>query len=119
MTEAGFALPPHPQLLPPGAIKGAALIVTFGLPFAWLTPPDIRRESWDAEDLRAISLERLREVRDRLRERVWKLVAKEGWYRLQPARMVHHLAKVEYSRVMDARSPWPAPSASGLPDSPV
>ena len=44
------------------------------------------RESWDLPDPHNLPIERLRELRDRLRDRVWRLVAKQGWYRLQPAR---------------------------------
>jgi arsenate reductase len=85
MGEIGFDLTSRPQLLRPEALKSAALVVTFGLPGSWRK--EIPRESWDAQDLRALPVERLRDVRDRLRERVWRLVAKEGWYRLQPSRL--------------------------------
>jgi arsenate reductase (thioredoxin) len=94
MSEIGFDLNVRPQLLRPELAKSAAIIVTFGLAPGWHAPEGIPRQSWDAQDLRAVPLERLREVRDSLRERVWKLVAKEGWYRLQPARLAR-FAKTE------------------------
>jgi len=39
------------------------------------------------------TLDRLRDLRDRLRERVWRLVARQGWYKLQPVRMLRFSAE--------------------------
>jgi arsenate reductase len=86
MREIEFDVETRPQLLPAEALESAALIVTFSDADAWRTPPDVPRESWDLPDPRNLPIERLRELRDRLRDRVWRLVAKQGWYRLQPAR---------------------------------
>ena len=44
-------------------------------------------------DPRGLSLDRLRDLRDRLREHVWRLVARQGWYKLQPVRMLRFSAE--------------------------
>ncbi|MGZ6124744.1 MAG: hypothetical protein ACXWLR_07280, partial [Myxococcales bacterium] len=62
---------------------------------AWRTPSGVPRESWDVPDPHNLPIERVREIRDRLRDRVWRLVAKQGWYRLQPAAVLRHRASRE------------------------
>jgi arsenate reductase len=86
MREIEFVVDTRPQLLAADALESAALIVTFSDAGAWRTPPAVPRESWDVPDPRNLPIERLRELRDRLRDRVWRLVAKQGWYKLQPTR---------------------------------
>ncbi len=87
MKEAGFDLPGQPQVLSSSDLQAASLIVTLGEP-EWDPPPRVMHERWDVEDPRGLSMARLREIRDRLRRRVWRLVAREGWYRLQPAQVL-------------------------------
>jgi arsenate reductase (thioredoxin) len=88
MKEVGFDVATRPQLLSAAVLESAALIVTFPDAAGYRTPSDVPRECWDLPDPRNLPIERLRELRDRLRERVWRLVAKQGWYKLQPARGV-------------------------------
>jgi len=57
------------------------------------TSRPVPHESWDLPDPRSLPIDRLREMRDRLRERVWRLVARQGWYKLQPARMLRFNAE--------------------------
>jgi len=95
MKEVGLDVSARPQLLPNDALESAALIVTFADASTWRTPAAVPRESWDLPDPRKLPIERVREIRDRLRERVWKLVAKRGWYRLQPTAVLRQRAERE------------------------
>jgi arsenate reductase (thioredoxin) len=88
MNEVGLDVSDRPQVLPPDALDRAALIVTFSNEGALQRPGAVPHESWDLPDPRGLSVEHLRALRDRLRERVWRLVARQGWYKLQPARML-------------------------------
>lgn len=90
MKEVGLDVSGRPQLLTAEVLDSAALIVTFSDAGAWATPARVPLESWNVPDPRKLPIERLREVRDDLRERVWRLVAKQGWYKLQPARALDH-----------------------------
>ena len=93
MNEVGLDVSGRPQVLPPDALERAALIVTFADEGAWRRPAAVPHESWDLPDPRSLPIDRLREMRDRLRERVWRLVARQGWYKLQPARMLRFNAE--------------------------
>jgi arsenate reductase (thioredoxin) len=88
MNEVGLDVSDRPQVLPPDALERAALIVTFSDESGWRRPAGVPHESWDLPDPRGLPIDRLREIRDRLRQRVWRLVARQGWYKLQPARML-------------------------------
>jgi hypothetical protein len=46
--------------------------------------PEVRRDDWHLPALSNFSGPDLRKFRDSLRTRVWRMVAREGWYRLQP-----------------------------------
>jgi len=93
MNEVGLDVSGRPQVLPPDALGRAALLVTFSDEGDWRRPAAVPHESWDLPDPRSLPIDRLREVRDRLRERVWRLVARQGWYKLQPARMLRFNAE--------------------------
>ena len=88
MQEVGLDVSARPQVLPQPALDTAALIVSFTGAEGWSSLPGVRREVWDVPDPRNQPVQRVREIRDRLREQVWRLVAREGWYKLQP---VHFL----------------------------
>ncbi len=90
MKEVGLDVSARPQLLPSNALESAALIVTFADLGPWRTPAGVPRESWDLPN------PRVREIRDHLRERVWKLLAKHGWYRLQPTAVLRHRTRREH-----------------------
>lgn len=79
--------PVRPRVMKSEELRSAFMVVTFADAPDW-TAAGLRSERWDVPDPRNLPLARMREVRDRLRERVWRLVAREGWYRLQPARIV-------------------------------
>jgi len=85
MKEVGLDVAGRPQVLPQAALESATLIVGFVDADGWSAPDGAPRELWDVPDPKDQPIERIREIRDRLRERVWRLVAKRGWYKLQPA----------------------------------
>lgn len=85
MSEVGFDVSERPQVLTDEVLERAALIVTFA-DEPWRPPGRTRTERWDVPDPRNRTLDRVRQIRDAVRKRVWRLVAREGWYRLQPAR---------------------------------
>ncbi len=47
--------------------------------------PASRRDDWPLADPAGPAAERVREIRDEIEERVWQLIAKEGWWKLRPA----------------------------------
>ena len=83
MAESGFDVSGQPRVLSEDDLKRASMIVTVG-EAGWQPPPSVQHEHWDVPDPRGLPMPRLRELRDRLRRRVWRLVAREGWYKLQP-----------------------------------
>ncbi len=92
MREIGFDLnAARPQLLTPELARSANLLVCVGSPELCPSVPSQRRLDWAVDEPRSWSLEHVRSLRDELRGRVWRLVAKEGWYKLQPASAIHSL----------------------------
>jgi arsenate reductase (thioredoxin) len=94
MKEVGLDVSGRPQVLPRDALASAALIVNFVGADGCSTFPGVPHEIWDVPDPHNQPLDRVREIRDRLRARVWRLVAKQGWYKLQPARLLHRQAEL-------------------------
>jgi arsenate reductase len=90
MSDVGIDAVP-PRVVKPEDLRSAFMVVTFADAPSFPVP-GVRAERWDVPDPRKLPPARLREVRDRLRERVWKLVAREGWYKLQPASIVARMA---------------------------
>ncbi|HTO95432.1 MAG TPA: arsenate reductase ArsC [Myxococcales bacterium] len=84
MREVGLDAEGRPHLLQQAAVERATLVVTFA-GAGWEPPQGVPHEIWDVPDPSDQPLERIREIRDRLRTRVWRLVAQRGWYRLQPS----------------------------------
>lgn len=84
MAEAGFDVSGQPRVLSESDLKAATMIVTVG-EAGWQPPTSVPHLHWDVPDPRGLPMPRLRELRDGLRQQVWRLVAREGWYRLQPA----------------------------------
>jgi hypothetical protein len=82
MREVGLFVPAESQVLSAGALQGATLIVKFG---DLHTPPALPAEWWDVPLVHGANLDQVRSIRNALRTRVWRLVARNGWYRLQPA----------------------------------
>jgi hypothetical protein len=44
----------------------------------------VRREEWQIADPNGASLDEVRRIRDEIERKVWKLVVRHGWVRLQP-----------------------------------
>ena len=80
MREVGIdldaALPRH---LTPVLASQATLLVTMGCGEACPLVPGVQREDWDLPDPKGQSPERVRAIRDQVRERVERLVAMRGW----------------------------------------
>jgi arsenate reductase len=86
MDEVGFKLVDPPRVVLDAELAKAELIVQVGELSQWRPPDGVRHEAWKLPDPTGLAIERLRELRDRIRVRVWRLVAREGWYKLQPSR---------------------------------
>ena len=87
MGEVGLDVSDRPRVLTSELLARATRIVTFD-GAVWHPPAEVPREDWDLPDPSNLPLPRIREIRERIRERVWRLVAKQGWYKLQPARVI-------------------------------
>ncbi len=86
MREVGIDLSAaRPQLLTPELAAAAHLLVTMGCGDECPVVPGLRRDDWPLPDPKGQPRERVREIRDDIRSRVWKLLAKEGWWKLRPA----------------------------------
>jgi arsenate reductase (thioredoxin) len=80
MREAGIDLADaRPQLLTAELAAGASMLVTMGCGEDCPVVPGVRREDWPLEDPKGRTVERVREIRDEIRSRVGKLIARESW----------------------------------------
>jgi len=87
MREVGIDLSgSKPRLLTTELASGAEWFITMGCGDECPVAPGLRREDWPLADPAGKSAREVREVRDEIKERVWKLIAHEGWWRLRPAR---------------------------------
>lgn len=85
MAEVGIDLSgAKPQKLTDDLARGATLLITMGCGDQCPYVPGLRRDDWPLEDPKGKPVERVREIRDDVRQRVWKLLAQEGWYKLRP-----------------------------------
>jgi arsenate reductase len=73
-----------PTLLTEELARSAQWLITMGCGDECPVVPGIRREDWPLADPAGQPPERVREIRDEIRERVWRLVAREGWWKLRP-----------------------------------
>jgi len=74
------------KALSPASLSEVHLLVTFGA--ADPVSADLaraRREDWAVPSIVGQSPEQVSRIRDQISKKVWRLIAKEGWYRLQPA----------------------------------
>ncbi len=83
MREVGIDLSrATPQLLTEALVSDAAMLITMGCgdecPVA---PPSVKRDDWQLDDPKGKSPERVREIRDGIRDRVKQLIEAEGWGR--------------------------------------
>ena len=84
MTEIGFDLSAgRAQPFSPELVQSADLVVCLGRGECPVMPGQ-RRIDWTLKEPTSSSREHLRSLRDEIRAKVWRLVAKEGWYKLQP-----------------------------------
>lgn len=82
MRELGIDLSPaHPRRLTDELARGARWLVTMGCGEACPEVPGLGREDWPIEDPKGEPLDRVRGIRDEIRVRVERLVAREGWGR--------------------------------------
>jgi len=84
MTEIGFDLSTgRAQPFSAELVQSADLVVCLGRAECPVKPGQ-RRIDWTLKEPISSSREHLRSFRDEIRAKVWRLVAKEGWYKLQP-----------------------------------
>lgn len=80
MREVGIDLAgAKPRLLIPELAAGAHSLITMGCGEACPVVPGVRREDWPLPDPQGQQLEQVRAIRDKIRERVRKLITAEGW----------------------------------------
>ncbi len=80
MAELGLDLTAaRPQLLTAELASGARLLVTMGCGENCPYVPGLAVEDWPLPDPKGQPLERVREIRDEVRQRVEELVARRGW----------------------------------------
>ena len=68
-----------PKLLTPELARGAELLITMGCGDECPFVPGLRRDDWPLEDPKGKPIERVREIRDLIREQVRALIEREGW----------------------------------------
>ena len=83
MREEGIDLASaKPQLLTASMVADAGHLVTMGCSEACpVAPPSVVRDDWPLEDPKGKPIERVREIRDEVRERVARFVREHGWER--------------------------------------
>ena len=80
MREAGIDLSAAtPQPLTPMLAAAADLLVTMGCGDECPVVPGLRREDWPLQDPKGQPAEEVRKIRDEIRGRVGRLIAREGW----------------------------------------
>lgn len=82
MQELGVDLSKgRPRKLTPELARESELLITMGCGEACPAVPGLRRDDWPLEDPKGKPLERVRQIRDEVRERVRRLLARETWGR--------------------------------------
>jgi len=82
MREAGVDLgAARPRLLTPELAARVGILITMGCGEACPLVPGLQREDWDLADPKGQTPERVRAIRDEIRERVERLIAAQGWGR--------------------------------------
>jgi len=80
MREVGIEVATHsPQKLTDELASGAAILITMGCGEACPAIPGLRRLDWPLEDPKGKPIERVREIRDEVRQRVLDLLEHERW----------------------------------------
>jgi arsenate reductase len=82
MREAGVDLTAAvPRRLTPELAGEAQLLITMGCGDECPVVPGVRRDDWPLEDPKGKPLERVREIREEVRQRVEQLLRAESWER--------------------------------------
>jgi arsenate reductase len=80
MREVGIDLSEgKPQFLSDELAGSASLLVTMGCGEACPYVPGLVREDWPLEDPKGKPVDRVREIRDEVRERIQALLERRGW----------------------------------------
>jgi arsenate reductase (thioredoxin) len=80
MREVGIELAAAaPQKLTDELAATASLLVTMGCGEACPVVPGLKRMDWPLEDPKGKPLERVRQIRDDVRQRVSELLGEQGW----------------------------------------
>ena len=81
MRELGVDLEGvQPQLLTAAMVAASGFLITMGCGEACpVAPPSVQRLDWSLEDPKGKTMERVREIRDEVRQRVEALIAAQGW----------------------------------------
>ena len=80
LGERGIALGDvRPQKLTPGLAAGAKWLVTMGCGDECPVVPGARVEDWPLEDPKGKPIERVREIRDEIEDRVRRMIERERW----------------------------------------
>ncbi len=80
MLESGMDLSKEiPKLLSNDLAAMADLLITMGCGETCPMFPGLRKDDWALEDPKGKPLERVREIRDDIKERVVALLTREGW----------------------------------------
>jgi arsenate reductase (thioredoxin) len=80
MREVGIDLSEAtPRLLTPTLAAGATMLITMGCGDECPVVPGVARDDWPLPDPKGQSMERVRAIRDDVRNRVTTLLAREGW----------------------------------------
>jgi arsenate reductase len=70
-----------PRLLTTDLARRSSLLVTMGCGERCPVVPGMQREDWPLEDPKGQPIERVRAIRDEIRERVAELIDRNGWAR--------------------------------------
>jgi arsenate reductase len=87
MKEVGIDLSAaKPQKLTVELATGAELLVTMGCGETCPNVPGLRKEDWPLEDPKGKPVERVRQIRDDIRDRIAKLAARLGYAKAAAAK---------------------------------
>lgn len=80
MKEVGVDLSHQtPQRLTDELAHGAGMLITMGCGEQCPVVPGLQRDDWPLEDPKGKPLERVREIRDEVKQRVQRLLDERGW----------------------------------------
>ena len=82
MNEVGMDLSQQkPQRLTDELARGAGMLITMGCGEQCPVVPGLQRDDWPLEDPKGKPVERVREIRDEVKQRVQRLIEERGWQR--------------------------------------